>query len=139
MAFNKIEELNQVEWIYNVMISFKENDQPIWELYYNFWEKTDKDEANMLLLSSMIKNWGLNVLNNFVEVKWYNTFADYLLILGLHKWKEQVLEELNSLFQLYMEEISEEEMNKRIEDDKKFKENLENEEAAENQAKEEVE
>lgn len=138
MAFIKLEEVNIFKWTYNVMISFKENQTPIWELYYNFWEETIQSKAMILLLSSMIKNWGLNIFNTLVEVKWYNSFSDYLLILALHKGNQELLDELWTLFEFHVEEIDQEELDKRLEDDRKFKESLEQDEVVTEENKEEV-
>jgi len=127
--FQELEELEQIEWRYQVLVEFVSNEKkdsarhPIWDLFVFFEKSLDREWARKAILHTAIKSWILNILNWLAGVKWFHTYSDYLTLLWLSDWIDKVREQLNSTFKYSMKPISEDDykimLEKRTEELKK--------------------
>ena len=107
--FKSLSELNVIEWRYSVMVIFKENQAPVGDMYLSFDKPLTEAKAYEAIINTSIKNWVLNILNSLVQVKWFHTYSDYLVLLWLADWIDKVKEQLAITFDFKLKSISDEE------------------------------
>lgn len=113
-SYQKVAEMDSMSWRYKVMISFKHEDAPIWDMFVSFDDKQTSKKAIEALTKLSIQNWILNILNSLAEVKWFHTYSDYIVVLWLVEWQEKVREELDRTFEFSAVAVSDEEYAKEM-------------------------
>ena len=112
--FTQVEKLEIIDGRYQCMIELKgqeenEPNQPVWDLFLLFDKPLTTEAAKSTILNTAIKNWVLNILNSISWVKWFHTYSDYLVLLGLVDWSDKVRDQLESTFQFSLKFVKEEE------------------------------